>query len=518
MLRNCTIYNGTYGIHLDNVSNGKLINNSAIDNTACGIYLYQSSNNFIYDNVINGMHVLFPNGILLQYFSINNIIDDNYIIHSYWSLYLYDNCFNNELKNNFIYNTSGRGLTVKTGCNNTSIVNNTVNLSTEEGICIETSPNCIIHNNSATYNVLDGIKLGPGSQNSSITENDIKHNSFRGAAITYSNNVTFENNSIFNCSMGLTWGYSDSGSISWNLIEKSGQNGIEFNAKLTNITSNVIKNNSMNGISMILSLNNLLENNTIIYNSYNGIITDSGTNQSEIKNNTCQFNGRDGITIQGYQNELDSNWILNNSINGLNITGNENMISLNVIMNNLIAGVNTSGDLNSIIQNIIMNNHDGSLAYQKSDVGVSNSWLLNIYNNLTDIDGDGLSDFIEWMIYKTDYQKFDSDNDYLGDGLEVSIGTNPLDSDTDDDNFSDGIEYGSSTDPLNPLDNPLTRNMFFIIPIIILSCVTGITTALCIYFFLKKRKLEQKPEKLPKSSEKKEVSKNLKENKPTRKK
>ena len=53
ILQNCTIIeaDGTYhGMRLENVSNGKIRNNTVADNAGNGIYLYQSSNNIISHN------------------------------------------------------------------------------------------------------------------------------------------------------------------------------------------------------------------------------------------------------------------------------------------------------------------------------------------------------------------------------------------------------------------------------------------------------------------------------------
>ena len=43
-------------------------------------------------------------------------------------------------------------------------------------------------------------------------------------------------------------------------------------------------------------------------------------------------------------------------------------------------------------------------------------------------------------------------------------GTDPIKSDSDQDGFNDGIEIGWHCDPLNPVDNPVTRILEFLIP------------------------------------------------------
>ena len=74
-----------------------------------------------------------------------------------------------------------------------------------------------------------------------------------------------------------------------------------------------------------------------------------------------------------------------------------------------------------------------------------------------DYDEDGLSDAAEVLVWDTDPLNSDTDSDELGDGLEVNTyGTNPTLADTDGDGLLDGEEvmiYGS--DPFDP-GNPAT--------------------------------------------------------------
>jgi hypothetical protein len=69
----------------------------------------------------------------------------------------------------------------------------------------------------------------------------------------------------------------------------------------------------------------------------------------------------------------------------------------------------------------------------------------------TDADGDGLKDYEELIIYKTNWRSTDTDDDGLSDVDELNTyGTDPIDEDTDNDGLVDGDEvniYG--TDPLN---------------------------------------------------------------------
>ncbi|NCC53301.1 MAG: hypothetical protein EOM20_19105 [Spartobacteria bacterium] len=90
-------------------------------------------------------------------------------------------------------------------------------------------------------------------------------------------------------------------------------------------------------------------------------------------------------------------------------------------------------------------------------------------SSAADTDGDGLTDWNEVYVHRTDPTQSDTDSDGLPDGDEITVrGTDPLDPDTDSDGLSDGDEVTvCGTDPLDPdtdgdglpdgweLDNPL---------------------------------------------------------------
>ncbi len=87
--------------------------------------------------------------------------------------------------------------------------------------------------------------------------------------------------------------------------------------------------------------------------------------------------------------------------------------------------------------------------------GISDYDEINIYKTdplKADTDGDGLSDGDEILKYKTDPLKADTDGDGLKDGEEaLTYKTDPLKADTDGDGISDGDEVLKyKTDPLKP--------------------------------------------------------------------
>jgi hypothetical protein len=79
-------------------------------------------------------------------------------------------------------------------------------------------------------------------------------------------------------------------------------------------------------------------------------------------------------------------------------------------------------------------------------------------NPSLDSDGDGLPDWVEYLI-GTDPYNPDTDGDGLSDGEEILIHhTNPLNPDTDGDGYSDGEEVNAGSNPLDPLSTPVSRH------------------------------------------------------------
>ena len=90
-----------------------------------------------------------------------------------------------------------------------------------------------------------------------------------------------------------------------------------------------------------------------------------------------------------------------------------------------------------------------------NDEGTWNSWKLMIHGSefITDSDEDGLLDSEETTeFYGTDPYDWDTDDDGLGDGIEVlTLGTDPLSNDSDQDGLDDYAEVKNHT--TNPLSN-----------------------------------------------------------------
>jgi uncharacterized repeat protein (TIGR01451 family) len=78
-------------------------------------------------------------------------------------------------------------------------------------------------------------------------------------------------------------------------------------------------------------------------------------------------------------------------------------------------------------------------------------YRTNARSDTSDADADGLLDQVEVLTYHSDPNVTDSDHDGLADGTEVTNGTNPADADTDGDLLRDNAETTTfATSPTNP--------------------------------------------------------------------
>lgn len=95
-----------------------------------------------------------------------------------------------------------------------------------------------------------------------------------------------------------------------------------------------------------------------------------------------------------------------------------------------------------------------------------------------DTDLDQINDFDEIFTYFTSPHDPDSDDDRIPDGIEISIGTDPLNLDTDGDGISDGQELEDQTNPLDPSDNRISKRTRLVL--ISFSSIIGF---ILIYYF-----------------------------------
>jgi len=85
---------------------------------------------------------------------------------------------------------------------------------------------------------------------------------------------------------------------------------------------------------------------------------------------------------------------------------------------------------------------------KEEDFSLYGQFSRIITDSGTDVDNDGLTDFEELLIKRTDPLLNDTDDDGLNDNEELDTGTNPLKADTDGDGLNDNEELDTGTNPL----------------------------------------------------------------------
>ena len=261
-----------------------------------------------------------------------------------------------------------------------------------------------ISNNVIENNIGTGIHFG--FSNSNTISNNVIINNWNGINLGSSNSNTISSNSIDNSSLGIIIHNSSNNKIIGNTITNQGR-GIE----LYDYNSyNEIKNNSINnngfGIQAYgFNSNNDISNNIISHNNQNGIkITEmyGYSNNYTISGNTITDNGDWGIYLKFSTNNIISgNYIENNSLGG---TYNNGIKLLNSSNYNTIFG-NTfikdwieldDSDNNIFYNNNFISQHIQSYcwncentAWYNPKLGKGNYW--NNYDGLDEND-DGIGD------------------------------------------------------------------------------------------------------------------------------
>ncbi len=324
--------NGT-GINIENSGNTKASQNSVF-NQNIGIYVTGSnsqgsliSGNTLNQNNNNGAELERTRGITLD----GNTLNLNGITGISLS-YSDENTLTN---------------------NNVTMIDFTVRGTNTNGINIINSNSNTVSNNYVTKSG-HGIFLNTCNRNT-VEMNTVPANLY-GIAMRYSNNNKVINNNADGNRIGLFFTYDDSG--------------------------NTISNNHANGctdagihLASFCGPNNLVNNNIVNSNGYNGIYIESHDNN--ISNNYATGNAR-GIFLQGsgcYNNKVSNNVVNYSTGNGIRLTNTSrnNKLDGNTIISNSGDGIYLFNSNNSNLENNIVN---------RNNIGVhlENSSLVTVNN------------------------------------------------------------------------------------------------------------------------------------------
>jgi len=205
----------TSAIYIENVMSGtaKIENNDCQDKPN-GIFLYNSSNNFLTNNSCTNCHF----GICVEESSNNNLLS-NYCSYNCIGIYFKGLSNGNNATNNICNSNDWEGIKTQ---NYTFLKNNTCNFNTGKGIYVHGSHNYLINNhclngyygislyfsdlnkiinNTCTLNKRDGISIRCSHNNVLINNNCSKNNN--GIHLTYSDNNILSRNLLVGNSYGI---------------------------------------------------------------------------------------------------------------------------------------------------------------------------------------------------------------------------------------------------------------------------------------------------------------------------
>jgi len=282
--------------------NNVTIRNMKINRFYHGIYLYESSNNTIYGNDIEGNNLQAPgaDGIYLLRSSNNNISGNN-------------------IKNN------GDGIEFVSYSSNNRISGNNITKN-YEGIDLWYSSNNTISKNNITANHWDGIELFYSSYNT-ISENNITANYYDGIKISNSSYTSVSGNNIENNGDGVElMAYSINNRILKNNITNN-MHGVKLEEHSNNnsVVGNNIRNNRY-GIDLHDSSNNIISGNSITAINH-GIYLDNWSSNNTFFANKIT-NSKYGILLEFssnnmfYHNYLSDNTIQASCYQSLNVWDN----------------------------------------------------------------------------------------------------------------------------------------------------------------------------------------------------
>ena len=313
---NCNLTNDCYGVYLTQSANNTVINNIILGMYASiGVYLHNSSQNIIQLNNINENFDL-VSGITLMNSAVNNSILDNY----------------------FDQPTTGIHLTTNA---NATIRNNTFYYPNSFTIWAEQSPGaCLIINNTIITSGITGVEID------SLTKvSEIEDNYFYGCypwaiSLHSSSNITIMNNTMIYGTGSIMLDNASSCIISQCVSKDTNgfqdyriTDGSEYN----NFTQNTILQNT--GNYPLITLDSHSD-----YNNFNQNVLEFGKNMS-IYSDHCNYT------------QFIQNTFINTTV-GIQLTASNNTNSyLNTFVNNHLSQANVTNSVGSVWDNGTIGNY-----------------------------------------------------------------------------------------------------------------------------------------------------------------
>ena len=321
-IRNNTISDGGYGLHLESSSDNTIANNTITGNSYRGVYLESSSNNTVVNNTISdggyGLHLEF---------SSDNIIANNNISENNYGVYLYYSSDNTLLSNIFVNN----GISI---------------VGDEVGHWRHTI---------TTDNLLNEKQLGYFWN---LTSGIIDGAQYDQVILANCTGVVVENGAFSNSSVGIQMGYSS----------------------YCNLVNNTISGSSIAGVYLSSSAYNTIVNTTISSNFYSGLYLDFFSVYNSIVNNTIAgCNNGVYLSYSAYNTVMNN--ILSENTNGVYVYYSSDCVLINnSISENAEYGLLLRGSSDTVVSSNIFVNNGISIPVQELDFWRQNITTDNIVN------------------------------------------------------------------------------------------------------------------------------------------
>ncbi|MBS3816279.1 MAG: right-handed parallel beta-helix repeat-containing protein, partial [Candidatus Thermoplasmatota archaeon] len=370
------------GLHLFNVTNGKIENNEITSNEEYGIYMKKSLNNSINNNTVSS-GAYYHEGIHLDN-SDDNILNNNTVDSNYRGIYL-DSSESNILKNN------------------------TASDNSYEGIYLSNSDHINMKNNTISSNDDEGIYLS-NSDYTNMENNTISSNDDYGLYISYSQGITLKNNVMMYDGILVRGSFTD-----WTTLEIDLSNTVNGDPVrlwknrtsgtvptdtgqviLANCTGVSVEDQDISqssvGILVGLSDNITIYNNTLSDNDDGLYLDDStdissmnnsatgnrkgfyldNTGSSTFENNTLESNTDDGMYIYYSDGNMFRNNNLSSNYDGIELYRSDgNTLVNNSFYSNDKYGIYTSYSDSNVLKNNTVASSDGYGIYLSSSESIS---------------------------------------------------------------------------------------------------------------------------------------------------
>ena len=413
-----TSYSAAYyaGINLDNVNNGKILNNS-IMHVSSGVYFWRSDSITIYDNQIS--ETIF----CMRGFGNFLNITKNYVQIGELRLTSSSNCV---IENNILQDSQ---ISLDQYCDNNLILNNFINTTYEsirDSIILIRSKNSTIKDNNLTGG---GVYLD-GVYEEIVSHTIDKSNLVNNKPIYYYKKVSGLTSKNFTYPGQIILADCNNSIISDMFISKCGSSSIlSYFCKNITFSNNLLIENPHHGFHLIDCIDITIRNNTLSKNLY-GVALYGCNFSNIIKNDISEnrwkdYDGRGIYLLECNFNKIIQNQIHKNRDIGIDLEGSKNCTILhNYISNSMGDGIllsryqpsNTYSNFNFIYKNTIFNNsrtgveiHGGNnnLLYMNNfvenkinaeDQGNNNRWdngsIGNYWDDYEgqDLNGDGIGD------------------------------------------------------------------------------------------------------------------------------